>query len=173
MIILIAGSSHTGKTVLAQKLLKKYEFPYLSLDHLKMGLIRSGFSKLTPEDDADDLMCLLWPITREIIKTNIENKQNLIIEGCYIPFDYKKDFEDEYLKYIKYICIIFSEKYIQEHYDVILKNANVIEFRDKSDSEYCTREMLVRENLINLEKCKESNCNYILIDDKYDVDISY
>ena len=171
MIVLIAGSSHTGKTVLAQKLLKKYGFPYLSLDHLKMGLIRSGFSKLTPEDDADAIMDLLWPITREIIKTNIENRQNLIIEGCYIPFDYKKDFEDEYLKYIKYSCLIFSEKYIQEHYDEIIENASAIEYRDESDSEYCTSQMLVRENLINFKKCKESNCNYILIDDKYDVDI--
>jgi len=172
VIVLIAGSSHTGKTVLAQKLLKKYEFPYLSLDHLKMGLIRSGFSTLTPEDDADAITCVLWPITREIIKTNIENRQNLIIEGCYIPFDYKKDFEDKYLKYIKYSCLIFSEKYIEEHYNVILENSCAIEFRSEGDSEYCTREMLLRENLINLEKCKETNCDYILIDGKYEVDIN-
>ena len=51
MIILITGASHTGKTVLAQKLLEKYKIPYLSIDHLKMGLIRSGYTKLTPEED--------------------------------------------------------------------------------------------------------------------------
>ena len=51
MIILITGASHTGKTVLAQKLLEKYKYPYFSIDHLKMGLIRSGYTKLTPEDD--------------------------------------------------------------------------------------------------------------------------
>ncbi len=51
MIILITGASHTGKTVLAQKLLEKYKYPYLSIDHLKMGLIRSGCTNLTPEDD--------------------------------------------------------------------------------------------------------------------------
>ena len=43
MIILIAGASHTGKTALAQKLLEKYQYPYLSIDHLKMGLIRSYY----------------------------------------------------------------------------------------------------------------------------------
>ena len=80
MVVLIAGSSHTGKTLLAQKLLKRYGFPYLSLDHLKIGLIRSGFSRLTPEDNADNIMCMFWPIVREIIKTNIENNKNLIIE---------------------------------------------------------------------------------------------
>ncbi len=42
MIILIAGASHTGKTKPAQSLLEKYKFPYLSIDHLKMGLIRCG-----------------------------------------------------------------------------------------------------------------------------------
>lgn len=172
MIVLIAGSSHTGKTVLAQKLLDKYKFPYLSQDHLKMGLIRSNFTAITPEDDIEDIIQVLWPITREIIKTCIENKQNLTIEGCYIPFDYRKDFDNDYLKDIKYSCLIFSEKYIQEHYDDIMQHASAIECRDKDDGIYCTREMLLQENLYNLEKCKEASCEYLLIDDKYDVDIT-
>ena len=78
MIILITGASHTGKTVLAQKLLEKYKYPYLSIDHLKMGLIRSGNTELTPCDDKE-LTGYLWPIVSEIIKTAIENKQNLIV----------------------------------------------------------------------------------------------
>ena len=89
MVILIAGSSHTGKTLLAQKLLEKYKYPYLSIDHLKMGLIRSGNTELTVEDD-DKLTDYLWNIVKEIIKTNIENNQNIIIEGCYIPFNWKE-----------------------------------------------------------------------------------
>ena len=51
MVIIITGSSHVGKTLLAQRLLEKYKYPYLSIDHLKMGLIRSGNTSLTPEDD--------------------------------------------------------------------------------------------------------------------------
>jgi 2-phosphoglycerate kinase len=172
MVILIAGSTHTGKTVLAQKLLNKYGFPYLSQDHLKMGLIRSGFSTITPEDDVKDITHVIWPITREIIKTCIENKQNLTIEGCYIPFDFYKAFDEEYLKYIKYTCLIFTEKYIHEHYDAIINHARDIEYRDIDDVVYCTREMLLRENVLNLEKCKEAVCDYILIEDKYEVDIT-
>lgn len=90
MIILIAGASHTGKTVLAQKLLEKYKYPYLSIDHLKMGLICSGNTELTPVSDETELTAFLWPIVREMIKTAIENKQNLIVEGCYIPFGWEK-----------------------------------------------------------------------------------
>ena len=76
MVILITGASHTGKTILAQRLLEKYKYPYLSIDHLKMGLIRSGMTALTPEDD-DALTDELWPIVREMVKTAIENHQNL------------------------------------------------------------------------------------------------
>jgi ribosomal protein S7 len=118
MIILISGATHTGKTLLAQKLLEKYRYPYLSQDHLKMGLIRSKNTELTVYDD-EALTPYLWNITREIIKTAVENKQNLIIEGCYIPFDWQKDFSRDYLKNIKYICLIMTEKYIENNFDII------------------------------------------------------
>ena len=55
------------KTVLAQKLLEKYKYPYLSIDHLKMGLIRSGNTNLTPMSSDDELTRYLWPIVLEII----------------------------------------------------------------------------------------------------------
>ena len=101
MIVLITGTTHTGKTVLAQKLLEKYKFPYLSIDHLKMGLIRSNQTTLSATDD-EKLTPYLWAILKEIIKTAIENGQNLIVEGCYIPFDWAKDFSKDYLLHIKY-----------------------------------------------------------------------
>lgn len=88
MIIIITGASHTGKTLLAQNLLERYKFPYLSIDHIKMGLIRSGNINLNAKDD-EQLTPYLWRIVREIIKTAIENKQNLIVEGCYVPFNKK------------------------------------------------------------------------------------
>ena len=35
MIVLITGASHTGKTALAQRLLEKYKYPYLSIDGVR------------------------------------------------------------------------------------------------------------------------------------------
>ena len=102
MIILITGASHTGKTLLAQRMIEKYHYPCLSIDHLKMGLIRSGNTALTPEEDSE-LTDYLWPIVREMIKTAIENQQNLIVEGCYIPFDWRHDFDELYLSSIRFI----------------------------------------------------------------------
>ena len=52
MVILITGATHCGKTLLAQRLLEKYKYPYLSIDLLKMGLIRSGCTSLSPEEDS-------------------------------------------------------------------------------------------------------------------------
>ncbi|MGN1102651.1 MAG: adenylate kinase [Huintestinicola sp.] len=169
MIILITGASHTGKTALAQKLLEKYKYPYLSIDHLKMGLIRSGNTELTPLSEDDDLIEYLWPIVCEMIKTAIENKQNLIVEGCYIPFDWEKDFEKEYLDNIRYYCLVFSENYIKNHFADIKKYANVIE--NRWDDEDCTLKSVLEDNAKILSLLQKHNVNYVLIDDKYIIDI--
>lgn len=168
MIILITGASHTGKTALAQKLLEKYKYPYLSIDHLKMGLIRSGNTNLTPCDD-EKLTDYLWPIVCEIIKTAVENKQNLIVEGCYIPFDWAKNFDKEYLDNIKYLCLVMSKKYIQTHFDDIKKYANVIE--NRLNDEDCTMESVLKDNAQFLESAQKHNVNYVLIDDEYKIEI--
>ena len=168
MVILISGSSHTGKTLLAQKLLEKYKFPYLSIDHLKMGLIRSKNTKLTVKDD-EKLTKYLWKIIKEIIKTNIENNQNIIIEGCDIPFDWKNDFNKKYLKEIKYICLVMTEKYIRNNYDNIKMYENIIESRKKQED--IKIDELIKENKYNLDMCRKYGNEYVLIDDKYDINL--
>ena len=168
MILLIAGASHTGKTALAQKLLEKYNFPYLSIDHLKMGLIRSGNTALKPTSGDKELTDYLWNIVKEIIKTAIENSQNLIVEGCYIPFDWKKSFDDSYLEQIRYRCLIMSENYIKNHYSDIEKYGSVVEKRlDDSD---CTMTMLTDDNEKMLRGCRDNGLDYLLIDGAYSVD---
>ena len=166
MVILIAGATHTGKTALAQKLTNKYKIPYLSIDHLKMGLIRSGQTSLTPDDDK--LTPYLWSIVKEIIKTVIENSQNIIIEGCYIPFDWQKDFTDNNLRQIKYYCLAMSARYIRNNFDKIIRYENAIESRLTHS---LNKAALIEENERNLELCKSRNLNYILIDNEYNVEI--
>ncbi len=168
MVILICGASHTGKTNLAQQLLEKYGYPYFSIDHLKMGLIRSGYTNLTPENDSE-LTNYMWPIIREIIKTVIENRQNLIVEGYYIPFDWEKDFEKEYLDYIRYYCLIMSERYIVNHFSDIKKYANAVENRLNDD--WCTIENVLEDNARILELAEKYGVNKVFIDDVYEIDI--
>ena len=170
VIILITGASHAGKTALAQKLLEKYHFPYLSIDHLKMGLIRSKQTQLTPMSEDDRLTEYLWPIVREMINTAIENNQNLIVEGCYIPFDWKKDFSEEYLPHIRYICLIMSKSYIENHFSDIKGYACVIE--NRLIDEDCTPESVASDNERILSQAEKHGLPYILIDESYEFDVN-
>ncbi len=167
MVILISGTTHTGKTALSQRLMEKYKIPYISIDHLKMGLIRSGQTHLTIHDDKE-LVPYLWQIVREIIKTAIENEQNLIIEGCYIPFDWQKDFSEEYLCKIKYYCLIMTAEYIENNFSEILKFESIIEKRITTD---INKADLIADNKMNLKLCKEYGLEYILIDKNYKIEI--
>ena len=165
MIILITGASHTGKTFLSQRLLKKHGWPYLSIDHLKMGLIRSGQTKLTPCDD-DKLTDYLWPIVREMIKTAIENKQNLIVEGCYVPAQWRHDFEAEYLSQIRFICLALSDSYINQNFDKIKEHASDIESRlDDSD---CTMESVKANNHDFVQRFRAAGEEVVFVDGEYD-----
>ena len=165
MIILITGASHTGKTLLAQKMLEKYNYPYLSIDHLKMGLIRSGNTDLTPEDD-EALTEYLWPIIREIMKTAIENRQNLIIEGCYIPFRWRKDFEEQYLPLIRFICLAMSETYIENHYGEIVGHESEIEARLVEAD--CTMDSLKADNKSVIDGFQHFGETIVLINSDYE-----
>ena len=167
MIILITGASHTGKTLLAQQFLEKYNYPYLSIDHLKMGLIRSGHTDLTPMSNEADLTAYLWPIVCEMLKTAIENEQNLVVEGCYIPYDWERHFEKDYLQQIEYHCLVMSENYIRNHFSDIKKYANVIERR--IDDSYCTLESVLEDNAKVLEQVKKHCGKYVLIDEPDDI----
>ena len=170
MVILIAGASHVGKTLFAQKLLEKYHIPYLSIDHLKMGLIRSGNTSLTPEDD-DKLREYLWPIIRETAITAIENRQNLVIEGLYIPFDWRKDFPESCLSDIRFRCLVMTESYIRANYEDIVRYSCVIE--NRKDDFLCGQEAMIAENKKNLRMCEEYGCEYILIDREYAPDADF
>jgi len=168
MIIIISGASHTGKTVLAQRLVEKYGYSCLSEDLLKMGLIRSGQTKLTPEDDKE-MTPYLWGIVKEIIKTAVENRQNLIVEGCYVPFDWEKSFDEEYLPHIKAYFLVMSENYIRRNFSAIKKHDSDIEKR--LDDDWYDEEILISENRFYLEGCKKYGCNVVMIEEDYSKDI--
>lgn len=127
MIILIGGESHTGKTLMAQNLLEKYKYPYTSLDHLKMGLVR-GYKncEFTPLDSDEYISDKMWGFVDGIINTCLENNQHIILEGCYLPPDRVNSIISD--KVIA-IYIVFSEEYIDKNFDKILDYENIIEKR--------------------------------------------
>ena len=93
----------------------------------------------------------------------------MIVEGCYIPFDWKIDFEQEYLNNIRYFCLVMSEEYIRNHFADIKSYASVIE--NRIDDDYCILETVLEDNRQVLELAIAHKVNYILIDDEYKIDI--
>lgn len=79
-----------------------------------------------------------------------------------------KDFSLEDLQRIKYVCLIFSRKYIETHFDNILRFEKIIEKRLSSD---VILGEIMKTNEYNLEQCVSRNYNHILIDDIYQIDI--
>ena len=166
MITIITGASHTGKTQLAQNLMQRTQTPYLSQDLLKMGLIRSGNTDLSVTDD-EALLKYLWPITVEIIKTAVENEQDLIVEEIYVPDDWIVSFEDSYLQDIRFTCLVMSENYITNNFHKIQENAEVIEKRiEKID-----QATLIEDNEKFNKMCEDNLYPCIIIDDDYYIDI--
>ncbi|MBR2956630.1 MAG: adenylate kinase, partial [Clostridia bacterium] len=70
-----------------------------------------------------------------------------------------------------YVCLVLSESYIEKHCAHIKNNANAIEQR-LDDSDF-TKELAIEENTMYLQRCKENGCNYVLIDEQYDIDEIY
>ena len=134
-----------------------------------MGLIRSGNTALTPLSADTELTAYLWPIVCEMIKTAVENKQNLIVEGCYIPPDWKNSFEAEYLEHIKFLCLVMSENYIENNFEKIKAYGSVIEKR-LDDSDF-TREICLEENRKMLNCARENGWNYVVTDREYNADV--
>ncbi|MGG4094251.1 AAA family ATPase [Paenibacillus lautus] len=172
MIILISGNSCTGKTYMAQQLLERYHVPYLSIDHLKMGLYRADMNcGFTPLDSTEFIGEKLWPILKGIIKTNIENNQNLIIEGCYILPHHLQDIEPSYSAHIIPVFLGFSTTYIQQNFQSnIIQHRNAIETRMYPEEGTVTD--YIQEHDAFREKCLATAVPYFEIKENYEEEIS-
>ncbi|MDF2590275.1 MAG: 2-phosphoglycerate kinase [Anaerocolumna sp.] len=171
MVILIGGVSCSGKTLMAQRLLEKYKIPYLSIDHIKMGLIRGNkYCDFKATDSDDSITEKLWPIVKGIIKTNIENGQHIIIEGCYIPPDQICDFEPDYLKHIISLYIGFSKDYLEKNFiSGIVEHRSEIEQKDYDD--YMNLENFLNMHTNLKERCFQHNAKFFEIQENYEEEI--
>lgn len=171
MIILISAPGGTGKTLMAQKLLEKYHIPYLCIDHLKMGLYRGDkHCSFTPLDNTEVIGDNLWPILKGIIKTNIENEQHIVIEGCYILPRYLKDFDVNYSEKIIPIFMGFSRNYIQKNFESSIKKyRNAVEIRNWPEDRTLNR--LIKEHKEFKALCLQAGVKYFEMENDYDKEI--
>ncbi|EAH6236743.1 adenylate kinase [Campylobacter upsaliensis] len=167
MIILIGGESHTGKTLLAQRLLEIYHYPYMSLDHLKMGFIKGLENPPFSVEEDSKITAFLWRIVVGIIETCIENEQNLILEGINLtPKNVRNLLDSKPFAPIKVLFLIFSKHYILKHYHTIKLKENTIEKR--KESYVASKEQLIKEHSALKEQCKKYKLPFIEIQEDYE-----
>lgn len=165
MVILIGGLSSVGKTLMSQRLMEKYRLPYTSIDHIKMGLIRGLPGCPFTEEEDDKAEVFLWPILRGIIMTAIENDQNIILEGCYIPPEKLSDFPSDYLPFIIPYYLCFSEAYLRAHFDLLKSHQSDIEHRGEDDR---PPERFIKESLRVAQRAAEAGAKCFVIDGDYE-----
>ena len=167
MVILIGGVGYAGKTYMAQQLLEKYHYPYLSIDHLKMGLYRASIGcGFTPQDSIEQIGEALWPILKGIIMTNIENEQNIIIEGAYLLPDKINALDESYHKHIISFYLCFSEVYIQHYFETkVLHYRCAIEARGYENSD--TIADYIADNQKQKHLCEKYDARFFEIQDDY------
>jgi hypothetical protein len=87
-------------------------------------------------------------------------------KGCYVPFDWRRDFDDHYLKDIRFICLAMSGEYVKSHFNDVTGHASEIESR-KADED-CTLENMQADNqrIINGFRCAGEPV--IVIEDDYE-----
>jgi putative acetyltransferase len=150
VVILIGGTSGSGKTKLANTLMKSLGIPYISVDHLMMGIYRSnndcGFTPMSPVSVINQH---LWPIVREMIKTNIENNHSIIFEGFQILPKNIADFSSEYRSEVLSFFLALSPEYVKAHYDDIGKHRSAIESRSDIDDP----DTITRKNIELINDC--------------------
>ena len=96
----------------------------------------------------------------------IENHQHLIVEGCYVPFDWRKDFDEDYLASIHFICLAMTDSYIDAHFEEIKDHASDIESR--LEDSYCTIDSMKAENWKYIEGFQQAGENIVLINTDYE-----
>jgi hypothetical protein len=96
----------------------------------------------------------------------VENHQNLIVEGCYVPFDWRRDFEPHYLKDIRFICLAMSDEYIRSHFNDINEHASEIESRNADED--CSIENLQADNQSIINGFQRAGEQVMVINDDYE-----
>jgi len=146
--------------------LEQLKMPYLSVDHLKMGLFHGwpgcGFH---PEGDREATGAALWPVVKAMAMTAIENGQSMIIEGCYHSPAQIAEFEAGYAEHVIAFWMAFSRRYIEENYEKIKAFESAIERRENDDP---NPEKLINESEALRALCLAQGARFFEIDGDYE-----
>ncbi|KUP37653.1 adenylate kinase [Bacillus halotolerans] len=184
MLYLIGGSSRSGKTTTAKRMLAETKIPYFSLDYLMMG-IANGVPEMEVNPTDGDLKNgqRLWKIMNPLMTAMVENKIDYVIEGVQLIPSHVSKFEQRYLGNVKTCFIGIAEIDIENSIDKMkfyssmtendgLRNLDHLQIKSelkriKTDSirikEECQKYNLQYfESSLNFNKTIESIISYLI-----------
>lgn len=165
-LILLGGTSGTGKTLLAERLARHLGFACFSLDYAMMGLYR-GFPEtgITPTDGDTTIAEKMWGFTEGLLVAMLENGRSAVVEGIQLPpvqiAGLCQRFPDRLFSFF----LVFSNRYMVQQGDMIARFRNVAERR--LDMTIPDSETRSAENRSMEAICLESGLPCLVIDDDF------
>ena len=106
MLYLVSGTSRSGKTLIAEKLMEEKQIPYMSLDWLMMGFT-NGMPQLGIHDKLfpDEIAKRLWSFFKAMCESMLYLEIDYIIEGEAMLPELIQELLDKYPDKIK-ICFV-------------------------------------------------------------------
>ncbi|MFP7219286.1 adenylate kinase [Bacillus subtilis] len=165
MLYLIGGSSRSGKTTTAKRMLAETKIPYFSLDYLMMG-IANGVPEMEVNPTDGDLKNgqRLWKIVNPLMTAMVENKIDYIIEGVQLIPSHVSKFEQHYLGNVKTCFIGIAEIDIENSVEKMKFHSSMTEndgLRNLDHLQFKLELERIKTDSTRIrEECKKYNLQY-------------
>ena len=165
MLFLVSGTSRSGKTLIARKLLAEKQIPYLSLDWLMMG-----FNDGLPEYGIHHL---LWPneiaekmepFLRGVINSMLVDGMDYVIEGEAMHPRFVADLVKEYPDKLSAVFVGYTEISVEDKVALVKKHgAGENDWLTKKPDDY------IRDHIGNMiaysktirDQCEQHGVSYV------------
>jgi 2-phosphoglycerate kinase len=123
LLYIIGGAARAGKTIIAQEFLERSQVPFLSLDLLKMSLVKGmPEAGIDPQESSRRLAIRLWPVVRGLASTILENARDYLIEGDMILPSQVREISADFPGQIRSCFVGFGDESVSKKLFVIRKH---------------------------------------------------
>jgi hypothetical protein len=157
MLFLVSGTSRSGKTLIAKKILADKQVPYMSLDWLMMGfndgIPEYGIHHLLWPNEISEKMA---PFLRGMIDSMLVDGMDYVIEGEAMLPQLVGDLAEKYPDKIRAVFVGYTEINVEDKVALVKKHANgEIDWLTNESDEYIRDHI---GNMIAYSKMIKAEC---------------
>jgi hypothetical protein len=174
MIYIVSGASRSGKTIVAKKMLKEMQVPYMSTDCVMMGFMH-GVEKVNLHDKMwpDEIAVKIWGFLKHFILTLMHSEEDYLIEGeAFLP-NLVKELMDAYPENLRVVFIGYSSANLTEKVKDVKKYASDHDWLNKESNVFIEEHI---KNMIayakNIKKeCQKVGVTYLDVSKNFEASI--